>query len=74
MKPGQPLTPKEFADEVFGGKLAPRWVRARCKDFVRTKGKCGIAVVLASRPYLIPASEVERFRQPLVFARSVRVA
>jgi hypothetical protein len=74
MNPAAPLTPKEYAAEEFGGRRSPAWVRAQCALFIRTKGREGIAVVAASRPYLIPATERGRFSRPLVFNRSLRCA
>ncbi len=68
------LTPKEFSAALsaeFGVNRSPRWVCARCALYLQTKGKRGIAVVLGSRPYLIPGSELERFHKPLVFAARV---
>jgi hypothetical protein len=59
MKNG-PLTPKEFAADVFDGKRSARWVRARCREYIRTHGKKGIAVISRQRPYLIPREEVGR--------------
>ncbi len=73
MKPGEPLTPKEFADEAFCGKRTAKWVCAEIRAFIRSKGKRGIAVITASRPYLIPASEVERFKAPHLFAKRAAV-
>lgn len=49
------LTPKEFA-EAIGGLLCADTVRARCKSGeIKTVGGPG------RPPYLIPASELDRF-------------
>ena len=59
MKTG-PLTPKEFAADVYDGKRSAKWVRARCREYIRTRGRNGIAVVSRKKPYLIPREEVGR--------------
>ena len=74
MNPAAPITPKEFADAVFGGRRSARWVRRQCAQFVTTKGRAGIAVISPARPYLIPAVECDRWRAPIVFSRACKVA
>jgi len=72
MTTARTFTPKEFSaalEAEFGVHLSARWVRARCAKYVKTRGKSGLAVVLSSRPYLIPATELLRFNRPLVFGR-----
>ena len=51
----RPLTPKEFA-ESLGGVRSPDWIRAECNaGRIRTvNGK-------KRPPYLIPATELEKF-------------
>ncbi len=70
-------SPKEFAAWLAENDItrSADWVRDQCALYIRTKGRRGIAVVLNSRPYLIPASECARFQRPCVFsARAVCVA
>lgn len=60
-----PLTPKEFADVVFGGERSARWVCNQCRLYIKTRGKRGIAVIPGSRRYfLIPRSEIARLSSP----------
>lgn len=55
----RPLTPKEFSAAI-GEMRSPDWVRQECHAG-RIKTVCG-----AGRPpYLIPATELARFRPPL---------
>jgi hypothetical protein len=74
LNPNAPLTPKEFAADVFGGKRSAAWVREECAKWIRTRGREGIAVISANRPYLIPVSEKARFSAPLVFTRALKCA
>ncbi|HWZ95662.1 MAG TPA: hypothetical protein VNW30_10745 [Opitutaceae bacterium] len=69
-----PLTPKEFADEVFGGKRCAKWVRYQCALYVKTSGKRGIPVLGKKPPYLIPATARGLFMQPLFLKRALQVA
>lgn len=47
---------EEFAAEVLDGKRKPAWVRKECRlRRIRT---------VARRPFVIPSSEAERFRNP----------
>lgn len=71
MTPGAPITPKEFAADVFGGKVSARWVRAQCHRWVESGGSEGIAVITPKRPYLIPATERARLTLPHVFQRAI---
>lgn len=64
-----PLTPKEVADLVFGGKRSERWVRNECRRFINTRGRRGIAVLCGCKPYLIPRSEAARLGLPLFAQR-----
>ena len=74
MNANGPLTPKEFAAEVFDGKRSARWVRSQIRLFLRTKGQSGIAVISRSKPWLIPRSEANRHASPLLFIRRNRAA
>lgn len=69
-----PLTPKEYAAEVFGGKRSATWVRHQCALYVKTGGKRGIPVVGKKPPYLIPAPARGLFLQPLFLKRALQVA
>ena len=59
----RPLTPKEFS-EAIGGMRSPRWVCQACRRRM-------IATIGRGRPYLIPASELARFRPQLSFLEVV---
>lgn len=64
-----PLTPKEFAADVFDGKRSARWVRQQIRLWLRTKGRRGIAVIARSKPWLIPRSEVLRLQTAMAFGK-----
>jgi hypothetical protein len=59
----RPLTPKEFA-AALGGLRSERWVTRQCRLWLKSKGKRGIQTLTASR-YIIPGSELQRFRPSL---------
>jgi hypothetical protein len=69
-----PLTPKEFADMVFGDRRSARWVRNECRRYIKTKGRRGIKVIGTGRPYLIPRGEVARWGMSLFEQRVQHVA
>jgi len=62
MSPSAPMTPKEFAADVLGGRRSARWVCARCREYQKTRGKRGIPTVTPGKPYLIPPRAAEAFR------------
>lgn len=69
-------SPKEFSAWLAENDIrrSAEWVREQCSEFVRTKGRRGIAVIFPSGQYLIPDTECARFRRPCSFARVARVA
>lgn len=67
----RPVTPKEFSAAI-GGLRSAWWVRAQCRLWLKSRGKRGIETLTRSAPYIIPGSELDRFRPSLApFAPSV---
>lgn len=58
----RPLTPKEFSAAI-GEVRSAEWVRSECAS-----GAIRTVLGPSRRPYLIPASELGRFRPSLEFA------